>query len=1016
MSEIILKALMRLFAILADINQERDKAASREIVAMYLGRYLSRTMTREYLQIFENHCNELKGKYQNPADTKRRKRNAAHSVKVLSICQQINEELAQKEKIIVLLRLIEFIFNAGNYTKNEIDFINTLAEVFNVDPDDFKNLKAFILSDSIGISEDNMLYFSSPASQIPENARVIPLDGLTGTLGILRVKSVNTFLMRLKGTDTLYLRGQDVKPNFTYVIEPGSIIKGKKVAPIYYTTLVRAFIQTEEHEKITFTAKGVEFYFPGTRTGLQHFNFSETTGTLVGVMGGSGVGKSTLFGVLNGTIPPHKGEILINGHNIHTEKEKVKGLIGYIPQDDLLFEELTVFENLYYNACLCFSHLSRKEITEKVDKVLDELGHAETRNLKVGSPLNKTISGGQRKRLNIALELIREPHILFVDEPTSGLSSTDSEQVMLLLKELTLKNKLIIVNIHQPSSEIYKLFDKLLVMDKGGYVIYNGDPIEALTYFKKIANHVNAEESECPLCGNVNPEQLLQIVDARMVDDQGRYTRDRKISPVEWHEHFLEKIAPSLSMDDSNREIPVSGFKPPSRLKQFLIYFKRNVATKITNRQYLLLNLLEAPLLAIILAFFTKYTAGDVYFFSENKNFPGFLFMAVVVPLFLGMTVSAEEIIRDRKILQREKFLHLSWLSYLFSKTVFLFFLSALQTFTFVVIANAILEIHGLTFHYWLILFSLSFFANLIGLNISSGLDSVVTIYILIPLILIPQLLLSGLVIKFEDLEKHLAHKKYVPFIGDLIASRWAYEALAVEQFKNNPYQRHFFYAEMAKSDAAWYASFLLPELKKTLNLVDLDVKKNRVGDETKDDLEMIRGELHKMHLMTGIKPYEGMELLNEKTFDTLQTKRLNSYLLFAQQWFNRKMSEAGRRADSIYTSLVKEMGKEALIELKKKNHNQALSDMLLNRQEMVKIQREGNELLRKKDPVYTVPDKKNGRAHLYAPVKRLGNYSIPTFWFNNFVLWLMCLVLFICLYGDVIRKLLSVKPARKEE
>ncbi len=116
--------------------------------------------------------------------------------------------------------------------------------------------------------------------------------------------------------------------------------------------------------------------------------------------------------------------------------------------------------------------------------LLNSIGLYEAKDLKVGSPLEKTISGGQRKRLNIALELIREPSVLFVDEPTSGLSSRDSENIMDLLKELALKGKVIFVVIHQPSSDIFKMFDKLLILDLGGRPIYYGNPVDGVLYFK----------------------------------------------------------------------------------------------------------------------------------------------------------------------------------------------------------------------------------------------------------------------------------------------------------------------------------------------------------------------------------------------------------------------------------------------------------------------------------------------------------------------------------------------------
>ncbi len=166
---------------------------------------------------------------------------------------------------------------------------------------------------------------------------------------------------------------------------------------------------------------------------------------------------------------------------------------------------------------------------------MESLGLWESKDLKVGNPIQKVISGGQRKRLNIALELIREPSVLFIDEPTSGLSSRDSENIMDLLKQLTLKGKLVFVVIHQPSSDIFKMFDRLAILDIGGYPIYYGDPVESVIYFKTLSNQVNSDESECHACGNVNPEQIFNIIESKVVDEFGNPTNHRKISPKEWY-------------------------------------------------------------------------------------------------------------------------------------------------------------------------------------------------------------------------------------------------------------------------------------------------------------------------------------------------------------------------------------------------------------------------------------------------------------------------------------------------
>ena len=261
-------------------------------------------------------------------------------------------------------------------------------------------------------------------------------------------------------------------------------------------------------------------------------------------MGSSGAGKSTLLNILNGSMNPTEGRVLINGIDIYKENVKANGLIGHVSQDDLLIEELTVYQNLYYNTKLCFDNYSEEQITQSVNNMLHNLGLYEIKDIQVGTPLNKKISGGQRKRLNIALELIREPAILFLDEPTSGLSSKDSENIMDLLKDLTLKGKLVFVVIHQPSSDIFKMFDNLLILDTGGYLIYNGNPVDSIMYFKSKVHQANWADSECHVCGNVNPEQIFNIVESMVIDEYGKETRIRKISPEEWHSYHIESGLP----------------------------------------------------------------------------------------------------------------------------------------------------------------------------------------------------------------------------------------------------------------------------------------------------------------------------------------------------------------------------------------------------------------------------------------------------------------------------------------
>jgi ABC-type multidrug transport system ATPase subunit len=809
------------------------------------------------------------------------------------------------------------------------------------------------------------------------------------------------------------MNGQIIPSDRNHILNQGSSLRTLKSKPLYYSDIISLFLNYDKTENLIFKVEEVEYRFPSKKIGLHSFSFSEESGKLVGIMGGSGSGKSTFLNVLNGNLNPSKGNIFINQYNVHRDVENLRGIIGYVSQDDILIEELSVYQNLYFNTKLCFKNLSEKQINRKVIDILSMIGLQDVMHLKVGSPMDKTISGGQRKRLNIALELIRKPAVLFVDEPTSGLSSRDSENIMDLLKELALRGNLVFVVIHQPSSEIFKMFDRLLLLDTGGYMIFDGNPLDAVIHFKKCIHHVNADEAECPNCGNVNPEQIFNIIESKVVDEYGNNTKTRKTTPEEWHQKYLDFY--QKKEVDSIISLPRSIAKTPSLWVQFVVFFKRDLLSKLSNRQYIIMNLLEAPLLASILAFFVKFyntKEGEsfTYTFSENENIPQYLFISVVVSLFLGLTVTAEEIIKDKKIVKRESFLNLSRNSYLFSKISLIFILSAIQTLSFVLIGNYILEIQGMTWYYWLILFSTACSANLMGLNISSAFNSEKVIYITVPILIIPQLLFSGVIVKFDKLHPFFSKTNEVPFIGEMMISRWAYEALVVTQFKENKYQKEVYRFELQKSKSAWKRDYWLTEmtLRNESLLAKIESKKltrnalvlkNEIAKEQSnwDNLscDACISDLEK------VSPYSNNYEVYEK---------INKYLDNVRVQYN-SMYEAS--SDSLDV-LAKKMGVENYRTWKSKFENQSLTDLVVNKNELTKIVELDGELIQKADPIYLVNKSKSLRAHFYAPQKRIGNSMLDTLYVNTLVLWFFTIVLFFTLKYDLFRKLLEIKISSK--
>lgn len=1015
MSEEILKALMQLFAIIAkqDEGVERNEL---DFVESFLTSQLNEDAVKEYLGQFKKQAG-----YGSEQQSKRLVA-VNESVRVLGICRKINKKLDQKQKVVVLVRLFELVNADKKFSEQRMAIIKTVGEVFNISKEEFASIETFVIQDELHELDDESILIINDKDSVNTYSNHILSESLDGNIVILRVVSTELYFLRYTGKQDVFLNGLGVYNNRIYLFATGSTIKLPKGKPVYYSDVVSNYLSDISTTKLSFNVKKVSYRFPSGNLGLRDISFSATQGKLVGIMGASGAGKTTLLNLLSGISSPSEGAVVINGINFHKDKEELEGVIGYIPQDDLLIEELTVFQNLYYNAKLCFRDKTDDEIIGLVDKTLMSLGLYERKDLKVGSPMNKMISGGQRKRLNIALELIREPSILFVDEPTSGLSSRDSENVMDLLSELTLKGKLIFVVIHQPSSDIYKMFDSMIILDQGGHMIYYGNPVEAIVYFKQIDGQINSDVGECPTCGNVTPELIFNIVEAQVVDEFGQYTNIRKVAPTKWDEHYRSSVKEEIEVADVDEEPPKS-LKIPKWMRQLKIYTIRDVLSKISNTQYVVLNLLEAPLLGFILSFIIRYIAdphSSVYVIYDNENIPPYIFMSIVVALFLGLTVSAEEIFRDRKILKREKFLNLSRSAYLFSKIAILITISAIQAILFVLVGNSILGIADMYFEYWIVLFSVFVFANMMGLVISSSFNSAVTIYILIPLLMIPQMALGGAMFSFDKLNRLLGSVGQVPMIAEIMASRWAYESLMVEQYVQNRYQKLFYDLDFQKENASYNNVYYLPELKNIIaeNLELVEDIEDYESEASQDSLRkiidanfsLLKNELQKESKRMKNLPFEDYELLNFETFDEDVASEVTEHINEWDSYYNREFIKADNKKQKVLNYLQEEKPGHTR-SLKNNYNNEKLEDIVKNSYEKNKILRYKDDLIRQYQPIYHIPDYFGGvgiRSHFYAPKKVLFGEFYSTFWFNVIIIWLMTILLYIPLYYDHLRKIIE--------
>jgi ABC-type multidrug transport system ATPase subunit/ABC-type multidrug transport system permease subunit len=569
--------------------------------------------------------------------------------------------------------------------------------------------------------------------------------------------------------------------------------------------------------------------FKNGAVGLDGVTFSATRGEMICVMGASGCGKSSLLRALAGQFAPLRGEVLFNGLSLYENFDTLKQYVTYIPQFDAFDEHLTIEENLDFAAAIRSPYLSRRERTRRIDGKLAELGLNERRDNVVGATHRKTLSGGERKRLNIGLDMIGSADIYLFDEPTSGLSSKDSEHVMEIIRAMA-HNKIVIVTIHQPSSKIFQMFNKAILLDRGGRMVFFGTPPEMLSYFAEAEHqqHFGTPLGGCPACGTTRPEFVFDVLETPLRDlggdviyeenDRGQLVPVRRYSPDYWRDKYeawrlmRDVRQPSAEPPAPDTQSVMSEARRSwrTRLREEFIQFRTLVArafiSKLRNRGNLLTTIVEAPLLAVLIGAVLRYSEQGTYDFASSFHIPTYLFLSLVVAMFLGLTNSVDDIIRDRPVLQRERNLNVRLGYYILAKVLTLSLFAVIQSVLFILIGNYMLEVRGM---FWIFLAAMVLTAIsgiAIGLLISSLASEGKTAVNIIPIVLIPQIILGGALIKYEEMNRNLdfvysisrwfsenpeagapRSDLQVPLICEFMPMRWSYEALVYAQAKLNP-------------------------------------------------------------------------------------------------------------------------------------------------------------------------------------------------------------------------------------
>ena len=419
--------------------------------------------------------------------------------------------------------------------------------------------------------------------------------------------------------------------------------------------------------------------------------------------------------------------------------------------------------------------------------------------------------------------------------------------------------------------------------------------------------------------------------------------------------------------------------------------------------------MLEAPLLGLILSYIIRYIVdpdSNIYIFRENDNIPIYIFMSLIVALFLGLMVSAEEIFRDRKILKREAFLNLSRSSYLISKVGILFLISAIQTMMFIFIANTVLGIKGMYLTYWFGLFTTAAFANMLGLNISASFNSAVTIYIVIPLLMIPMMVLSGAMFSFEKLNRTINSVGCTPLMAEFMPTKWSYEALMVNQFVHNEYAKVFFDINKQESVSDFKQVYYLPEIEKRLDNCYKEFQKSGKITTTANDLQLVQNELGIQFETVPDETFR-IDSITAKAFTDELYLNAKNYIKKLQNYYSYLFMKVTEEKEDTIRYFTKKDAK-AFNKMKDDYFNESIADIVTKAFEKNKILESKGYLIQNIDPIYLDPTPRNPlnfRSHFMASSKKFLGQTIDTYWFNMMFVWFYTIILYLTLYFEAIKR-----------
>ena len=689
----------------------------------------------------------------------------------------------------------------GPFTFVDLADTDTVGNSFQLDP-----------------ADRTVLVTNLPYLTRPDVLKLTPGMAPGVVLEVSYSRSTNTGTVRVLEANSHSVTVDDIPVKGDTPLKDGDLIALSAVQ--FLRCRFSAGVLEEETNLInTLTVRGLTRDFVRAGRVVDNIDFTLRRGEMACILGPSGSGKSTLLSMLAGHLEPSFGSIFYNRERLTTSSSNLRRHIAFIPREDILDEAMTVGEQVYQASVARRPRLGHIDRMRRVSTVLNFVGIGHLADRNVGRAGERTISDGERTRLNLGLDLTGTSEVFLIDEPISGLSSGDAERVIETLENMS-HGRILICTLHRPAQVLLNRFKKVMVLDTHGQMAFWGSPQEMVSYFRNAAQEMRLRiPREAIAAGGA--DYVFEVLDAPF----RRMGNRQHDNPNIWQERFEKYSYTSKNLDFADtletplRRVPSARPRTPQELiRLFKLWVTRTLLARVRSRMGLYGMLLEGPVLAALIAGTLRAASDTPYTFYKSLHVTEYLFLSLVLAMFFGLTDSACEILRDRPLLRRESNYKLFTGGYLAAKVLVLTSIAGLQCALYLLVGNAILGIHYMFWEHFSVMLLTAFVGIALSLMVSAFVRSERTALNIVPLLLVPQILLAGALVRFEEMNEfsprvpegiipaaidkrlsNLRHRvayqdeithdissKPVPLIAEFCPLRYAFEMLFVVQTTDN--------------------------------------------------------------------------------------------------------------------------------------------------------------------------------------------------------------------------------------